>query len=109
MTIEEEFKKVTGETDDISVSLFLDKAEETVLEKTNRPSLVKELEHFKFDLAVARYERDGESGESSHSEGGVNRSYRSEDEILSGIDKYMLSAVARRRLNAKKKDEEIQT
>lgn len=109
MTIEEEFKKVTGETDDISVSLFLDKAEETVLEKTNRPSLVKELEHFKFDLAVARYERDGESGESSHSEGGVNRSYRSEDEILSGIDKYRLSAVARRRLNAKKKDEEIQT
>ena len=87
MTIEEEFKKVTGETDDISVSLFLDKAEET----------------------VARYERDGESGESSHSEGGVNRSYRSEDEILSGIDKYRLSAVARRRLNAKKKDEEIQT
>lgn len=54
MTIEEEFKKVTGETDDISVSLFLDKAEETVLEKTNRPSLVKELEHFKFDLATAR-------------------------------------------------------
>lgn len=108
MTVEEEFKKVTGETDEELVSLFLDKAEETVLEKTNRPSLVKELEHFKFDLAVARYERDGESGESSHSEGGVNRSYRSDDEILSSINKYRLSAAARRQLDAKKKDEEVQ-
>ena len=109
MTIEEEFKKVTGETDDALVSLFLDKAEKTVLERTNRLVLVKELEHFKFDLAIARYERDGESGESSHSEGGVNRSYRSDDEILSGISKYRLSAAARRQLDAKKKDEEVQT
>lgn len=108
MTIEESFKTVTGETDDLLVSLFLSKAEETVLEKTNRPEMIKDLEHFKFDLAVARYERDGESGEISHSEGGVSRSYRSDDEILSGIDKYRLSAVARRQLNAKKKDEKIQ-
>ena len=108
MTVEEEFKKITGETDDALVSLFLDKAEKTVLERTNRASLIKELEHFKFDLAVARYERDGESGESSHSEGGVNRSYRSDDEILSGINKYRLSAAARRQLDAKKKDEEVQ-
>ena len=107
MTIEEEFEKVTGETDDVLVSLFLDKAEETVLEKTNRPEMIKELEHFQFDLAVARYERDGESGESSHSEGGVSCSYRSDDEILSGISKYRLSAAARRQLDAKKKDEKI--
>ena len=45
--------------------------------------MIAELESFKLDLAVARYERDGESGSSSHSEGGVSRSYRSEDEILS--------------------------
>lgn len=109
MTVEEKFKKLTGETDESLVSLFLSKAEIKVLEKTNRVEMIAELESFKLDLAVARYERDGESGSSSHSEGGVSRSYRSEDEILSGIDKYRLSAVARRRLNAKKKDEEIQT
>ena len=108
MTVEEKFKKLTGETDESLVSLFLSKAEIKVLEKTNRVEMIAELESFKLDLA-ARYERDGESGSSSHSEGGVSRSYRSEDEILSGIDKYRLSAVARRRLNAKKKDEEIQT
>ena len=105
MTVEEKFKKLTGETDESLVSLFLSKAEIKVLEKTNRVEMIAELESFKLDLA----ERDGESGSSSHSEGGVSRSYRSEDEILSGIDKYRLSAVARRRLNAKKKDEEIQT
>lgn len=109
MTIEEEFKKLTGETDDELVSLFLSKAEQVVLEKTNRPEMTDVLEHFKLDLAVARYERDGESGESSHSEGGVSRSYRSDDEILSGISKYFLSAAARRRLDAKKKAEEVQT
>ena len=109
MTVEEKFKKLTGETDESLVSLFLSKAEIKVLEKTNRVEMIAELESFKLDLAVARYERDGESGSSSHSEGGVSRSYRSEDEILSGIDKYRLSAVARRRLNSKKKDEEIQT
>lgn len=107
MTIEDEFKKLTGEADDTLVSLFLSKAEETVLEKTNRLEMIKELEHFKFDLAVARYERDGESGSSSHSEGGISHSFRSDDEILSGITKYRLGAAARRRLDAKKKDEEV--
>lgn len=64
--------------------------------------MIRDLEHFKIDLAVARYERNGESGESSHSEGGVSRTYRSEKEILSGIEKYRLSALARRIIDAKK-------
>ena len=36
MTVEEKFKKLTGETDESLVSLFLSKAEIKVLEKTNR-------------------------------------------------------------------------
>lgn len=109
MDIKEEFKMITGETDNVLVSLFLDKAEATVLEKTNRSEMIKELEPFKFDLAVARYERNGESGSSNYSEGGVSHSFRSDDEILSGINKYRLSAAARRQLDVKKKDEEVQT
>lgn len=102
MSIEDTFKTLTGETDDKTVFLFLDEAEKIILEQTNRPKMIKDLEHFKMDLAVARYERNGESGESSHSEGGVSRTYRSEKEILSGIEKYRLSALARRIIDAKK-------
>lgn len=103
------FKNLTGETDEDTVSLFLDQAELTVLEKTNRPEMIDILMHFKLDLAVARYNRNGEEGESSHSEGGVSRNYLSDEEILKGCEKYRLTPIARRMLDAKKKAEEIQT
>lgn len=108
MNIIENFKKLTGETDDTIVSFFLNQAEETVLEKTNRSEMIDDLNHFKFDLAVARYNRNGEEGESSHSEGGVSKNYLSDEEILKGCEKYRLTPIARRILDAKKKAEEIQ-
>lgn len=107
MTAEEKFTLLTGETDYDTVSLFLNEAEAVVLEKTNRPEMTDDLVHFKLDLAVARYNRNGEEGESSHSEGGISRNYLSDDEILKGCEKYRLTPVARRMLDVKKKDEEI--
>ena len=107
MTVEEKFILLTGETDYDSVSLFLNEAEATVLEKTNRPAMIDDLVHFKLDLAIARYNRNGEEGESSHSEGGVSRSYLSDDDILNGCEKYLLTPLARRMLDAEKKTEEV--
>lgn len=109
MTIEEKFTLLTGETDRDTVSLFLSEAEAVILEKTNRPSMIDSLNHFKIDLAVARYNRNGEEGESSHGEGGISRSYLTDEEILKGCEKYRLTSTARRILNAKKKAEKVQT
>lgn len=107
MTPEEKFKEVTGETDDEKVSLFLSLAESKVLEVTNRPELIDDLKQATVDLAIALYNRNGDEGESSHSEGGVNHTYISPEEILKSAKNYYLSPIARRRLNAKKKDEAI--
>lgn len=109
LSIEEKFKKLTGETDNDKVSLFLSLAEEKILEVTNRTKLPDALVSSQFELAVALYNRNGDEGESSHSEGGVNRSYVSVDEILKHVKNYRLSPVARRYQDAKKKDEEVQS
>ncbi len=107
MTIEEKFTLLTGEEDYYNISTFLSEAEAIVLERTNRPEMINELVHFKLDLAVAKYNRNGEEGESSHSEGGVSRNYLSDEEILKGCEKYRLTPIARRILDAKKKAKDI--
>lgn len=53
MSIEDTFKTLTGETDDKTVFLFLDEAEKTILEQTNRPKMIKDLEHFKMEIGRA--------------------------------------------------------
>lgn len=46
-------------------------------------------------LAIVRYNKQGNEGLSSYNEGGESESYLSEDEVLSGISNYRLSAMAR--------------
>ena len=109
LSIEDKFKKLTGETESDKVSLFLSLAEEKILEVTNRDKLPDVLVSSKLDLAIALYNRNGDEGESSHNEGGVSRSYVSVEEILKSAKNYRLSPVAKRYQDAKKKDEEIQS
>lgn len=106
---EDKFKTLTGETDKEKVSLFLSLAEEKILEVTNRDTLPDVLVSSQLDLAVALYNRNGDEGESSHNEGGVNRSYISVDEILKNAKNYRISPLTQRYRNAKKKDEEVQS
>ena len=42
-------------------------------------------DELQIELAICIYNKRGAEGESSHGENGVNRSYRSEDEILKDI------------------------
>ena len=102
--LKEQFKKLTGETDEELVSSFLLKSQNTVLSKTNRSELIDDLNDYVLKLAIALYNRQGNEGLASYSE---SESYQSEDEILSGISNYRLSAMARRLKDEKKKSQEV--
>ena len=105
----EEFKNLTGETDDTLVSSFILNSKRTVLSKTNRSELIDDLYPFVLKLAIAHYNKQGNEGLASYNEGGESESYLSEDEVLSDISIYRLSASARRLQNEKKKSQEIST
>lgn len=107
LSLEEKFKTLTGETDNDKVSLFLENAESKILEVTNRPEMIDALMQSKLDLAVALYVRNGTEGESSHSEGGVNYSFVSPEDILKSARNYSLTPIARRLLDAKKQAENV--
>lgn len=68
-------KKVTGESDEELLSFLLQKAEKTILAETNRVELPQSLESVQLDLAEYFYHRQGVSGETSRSEGGVSVTY----------------------------------
>lgn len=101
------FKVETGETNDELVSSFLTGAKNTILEKTNRKIVPNALLEMQFQLALCRYNKRGNEGLSSYSEGGENESYLIEDEILSGIKNYRLSAIGRRIKNEEEKPKEV--
>lgn len=105
--LKEQFKKLTGETDEELVSSFLLKSQNTVLSKTNRSELIDDLNDYVLKLAITLYNRQGNEGLASYSEGGESENYQSEDEILSGISNCRLSAMARRLKNEKKKSQEV--
>lgn len=102
-----EFMNLTRETDDKLVSSFLLNSKNTVLSKTNRSELIDDLNDYVLKLALVRYNRQGNEGLSSYNEGGESESYLSEDEVLSGISDYRLSAMARRLQDEKKKSQEV--
>ena len=105
--LKEQFKKLTGETDEELVSSFLLKSQNTVLSKTNRSELIDDLNDYVLKLAITLYNRQGNEGLASYSEGGESENYQSEYEILSGISNYRLSAMARRLKKKKKKSQEV--
>lgn len=105
--LKEEFKSITGETNDDLVSSFLLSSKRTVLSKTNRSELIDDLNDYVLKLAIVRYNKQGNEGLASYNEGGESESYLSEDEVLSGITNYRLSAMARRLQDEKKKSQEV--
>ena len=68
--LKEQFKKLTGETDEELVSSFLLKSQNTVLSKTNRSELIDDLNDYVLKLAITLYNRQGNEGLASYSEGG---------------------------------------
>lgn len=107
--LKEQLKKLTGETDEELVSSFLLKSQNTVLSKTNRSELIDDLNDYVLKLAITLYNRQGNEGLASYSEGGESENYQSEDEILSGITNYRLSPYARRLQDEKKKSQDVST
>ena len=73
MTDIEKLKKLTGEGDDILLSLLLDEATAFVLSYTGRTKIVTGLEKAVRDLAVIALNRMGTEGEASRSGGGGGR------------------------------------
>ena len=69
MTDIEKLKKLTGEGDDILLSLLLDEATAFVLSYTGRTKIVTGLEKAVRDLAVIALNRMGTEGEASRSGG----------------------------------------
>ena len=72
----EKLKLLLGEgVSDDTLSLLLEDAESDVLTWTNRQTIPPGLESSVRQLAVMRYNKIGIEGQTSHSEGGVSRSF----------------------------------
>lgn len=106
-SLKEEFMRLTEETNEDIVSSFLLNSKNIVLSKTNRSELIEELNVYVLNLAITLYNKQGNEGLSSYSEGGESESYQSQDEILSGLVNYRLSPIARRLQDEKKKSKNI--
>lgn len=81
---------------DARLTLLLTRAEQAVLNECNRDDLPAGLSAAVVDLAVIAYNQLGIEGEQSHSEGGVSRSYGTNDmppRIRAQIARYRLGTV----------------
>ncbi|MFD2334684.1 phage head-tail connector protein [Cohnella sp. GCM10020058] len=87
-----------GLSEDIdgSLGVLLDDVESDLLSWTNRRTLPPGLEPTKRQIAIMRYNKVGIEGETSHSEGGVSRSFEDLPEsVKMTIGSYRLLKVAR--------------
>lgn len=77
MTALEKLKLKLGETtiSDDRLNLFLEAAEDSILDIIGREELPQRLESVKVELAVIAVNRLGTEGESSRSEGGISSSF----------------------------------
>lgn len=79
-----------------SLQLLLDDVESDLLSWTNRRTLPPGLESTKRQIAIMRYNKQGIEGETSHSEGGVSRSFEDLPEsVKMTIGTYRLLKVTR--------------
>lgn len=72
----EEFKKLSGESDEKLLSLLWLRAKDIVLTETNRSVLIPRLVSVTLEIALELYNKLGVEGESSRSEGGISTSYK---------------------------------
>ncbi|EJW14290.1 phage head-tail connector protein [Paenibacillus alvei] len=66
---------IQGESQDKSLTLLLEDVASDLLVWTNRSTLPAVLETTQRQIAVIRYNMQGVEGQTSHSEGGVSRSF----------------------------------
>ena len=93
-----------GDLSDDLLLLFLKQAESMILNKiypNGRPNNVgtngkpvpltvpSEYEYIQLEISVVLFNKQGAEGQSSHSEGGINRSYLNVDTLLSGVVPYV--------------------
>lgn len=73
----EKLKLKLGSVDasDELLDLFLSDAEEFILETTHLAELPERLLSSQVDLAIIAYNKQGIEGQSSHSEGGISRTF----------------------------------
>ena len=102
MTDIEKLKKLTGEGDDILLSLLLDEATAFVLSYTGRTKIVTGLEKAVRDLAVIALNRMGTEGEASRSGGGESYSFANAPKhIYDTLDRYRLARIGGKTYEAK--------
>jgi len=90
----EKLKKLTGESDDILLSLLLEEATAFVLSYTGRTKIVTGLEKAVRDLAVIALNRMGTEGEASRSGGGESYSFdNAPKHIYDTLDRYRLARI----------------
>lgn len=75
MTDVEKLKKLTGESDEELLSLFLEFSEQDLLRETKRTRLPDVFTGAVLELAVIKYNRIGTEGETSRSQGGISTSF----------------------------------
>ena len=98
----EKLKKLTGEGDDILLSLLLDEATAFVLSYTGRTKIVTGLEKAVRDLAVIALNRMGTEGDASRSGGGESYSFdNAPKHIYDTLDRYRLVRIGGRTYEAK--------
>ena len=102
MTDIEKLKKLTGESDDILLSLLLEEATAFVLSYTGRTKIVTGLEKAVRDLAVIALNRMGTEGEASRSGGGESYSFDNAPKHISDtLDRYRLARIGGKTYEAK--------
>lgn len=102
MTDIEKLKKLTGESDDILLSLLLEEATAFVLSYTGRTKIVTGLEKAVRDLAVIALNRMGTEGEAGRSGGGESYSFdNAPKHIYDTLDRYRLARIGGRTYEAK--------
>lgn len=79
----------TTDKDDL-LNLYLDDAKDTILELTHLLELPTSLLSTQIELAIIYYNKEGIEGQTSHSEGGIGRSF--EEGIPESIMKKIRSA-----------------
>ena len=93
MTIEQKIEEMTnllGEEDSELYEVYLLQAKSKILNKlypygTKVVEVPLNYEQLQIELAITLYNMRGVEGQKSHNENGVNRSWRSETEILAEI------------------------
>lgn len=92
MTNLEKLKKLTGESNEVLLSLLLEEAEDFVLSRTRRKQLIPQLEGPVRKLALIAYNRLGTEGESKRTEAGESYEFdNAPKEILDTIKEHRIA------------------